>query len=118
MATLVCSACTVPAGQTHAADNTGYSGSTGTDTKNRVTGEYIVTLKPGHKLPAIREVYSAYKITSLKKIGPDRYLIHLQPDPGPEPVKTQGLSSDAIKSVQPNFIYSINPPRKLPFKSH
>ncbi len=78
-------------------------------TGNRVSGQYIVSLKKGVSTKTLTDVFNKFGIRSIKNLSNSRYLITLEQDPGPEIIAKQGATSSKIEYVQPNYIYRTMP---------
>ena len=79
-------------------------------TENRLSGQYIVTLKEGTSAEILNEVFKQYGIKSIQDLSRGRYLITLEQDPGPEALANQAATVSDIEEVQPNYIYRTMPP--------
>jgi len=79
-------------------------------TENRVSGQYLVTLKEGGSAETLTEVFKQYGIISIQDLSRGRYLITLEQDPGPEAIVSQAATASDIEQVQPNYLYRTMPP--------
>ncbi len=84
--------------------------------EDRVTGEYIITVEEGIDRDNIYGLFTDHTIVSLEKIKNNIFLIRLENDPGPEKIRNKYIGLDAIKDIQPNYKYSIDPPDKKMIK--
>jgi hypothetical protein len=73
--------------------------------QQRVTGEYIVTLRQGADEAAVRELFSAFDVQELSTIGGQQRLLKVRKDPGSAVMQSKAAESPAIEAIQPNFIY-------------
>ena len=83
------------------------------DDQDRVIGEYLIKLKLGCGEDAIKKVMNDFKVCEIEIILDRLYKIKLQNDPGPEKISKIAKESECIEYAEPNYIYRINPPKKL-----
>lgn len=67
----------------------------------RVAQEYLLRLSPGHSIKNFVDFYGIYLI---KELGPDLYLVRIDPDPGPQAVSRRFLGAAGLVYIEPNVI--------------
>ena len=72
---------------------------------DRVAGEYIVTVQAGGDEVLLRRLYATYGVRDIAELGPHRFLVKLERDPGLDEIRRAGLASGQVSAVQPNFVY-------------
>lgn len=75
----------------------------------RVPGEYLVTLAARADVKAIADVYGRYGIKGIKKLAGNVFLVTLTEDPGPAAMEKLREGNASIRTVEPNFVYRIQP---------
>lgn len=73
--------------------------------RQRVPGEYLVTVRSGTDERRIRDLYADYSVVGLRRVRDDLFLVRLAKDPGLEAVSARGRSSSDVTAVQPNYVY-------------
>ena len=71
---------------------------------NRVSGEYIVFVKQGTHPDTLKDIFENYTVIAIKDLGRGRFWIKLKIDPGPPVIEQEGMKTDIIKHIQPNYI--------------
>ena len=75
--------------------------------KNRVIGEYIITVKEGTTEEFLIKYFSSLEVSNVKKIHDNIFLIKLGIDPGPEKIRSDYLDNERIIDIQPNYEYQL-----------
>ena len=83
------------------------------DDRDRVIGEYLIKLKPDFGEADIKKVMNDFEVYQIEIIADRLYKIKLKNDPGPEKISKIAKESVCIEYAEPNYIYRINPPKKL-----
>ena len=81
--------------------------------RNRVKGEYLIKLKPDCGEDVIKKIMNDFAVEEIKIIGDRLYKVKLNNDPGPEKISKIAKKSECIEYAEPNYIYRINPPKKI-----
>lgn len=79
--------------------------------QDRVPGEYLVSVQKSGNEASIRKVFAQYSVRAVQKVSDNLFLLKIEKDPGPDVVKRKGERSNRIRSVQPNFVYRLDPPK-------
>ena len=75
---------------------------------NTVKGEYLVTVNEGSNDAIISQAFSDYKVTSVRHIRKNTYLLKIENDPGIDVLKEIVDKSAFLIRIQPNYKYKIN----------
>lgn len=73
--------------------------------QTRVPGEYLVTIAPSAESKAVSDVFGRFGIKAMKNIAPNRFLVTLSEDPGPEALEKLRTGDTRIEAIQPNYVY-------------
>lgn len=73
------------------------------DPKDKIPGEYIITLQPGADPGRIEAIYRDLGVSGVQDLGRGRYLIRLAKDPGTDAVLDTGYAAGAVEAAQPNY---------------
>ncbi len=76
---------------------------------NRVAGEYLVQADPALDASALRSRFRAYGVQGVTALGPGRWQVRLERDPGPAVLAELAAGDPAIHIVQPNYRYRQQP---------
>ena len=86
------------------------------DETKRVIGEYIITVTEKTDIEYLYTIFASYKVIIIKSIRENIFLIKLEKDPGIEIMRSEFIGKNDIIDIQPNYEYSIKPPKKKEFK--
>jgi hypothetical protein len=78
----------------------------------RVQGEYLVTTGDDPGPEAVARAMSGLSVTGTRRLDPGLYQVNLEPDPGPDAVRRKVEEARPGWRVQPNYVYSVDPPGK------
>ncbi len=74
---------------------------------DRVPGEYLVLADPALDADALRARLAPYTVRAIRPLGPGRWQVRLEPDPGPAALA--GALPEGLLSIQPNYRYRTQP---------
>lgn len=80
--------------------------------RNRIVGEYVVTVKEGVGETYLYNLFLPNSISTINNIHENIYLIKLENDPGPTEIKRLFFDNGNILNIQPNYKYEIEPTKK------
>lgn len=76
-------------------------------TGDRMPGEYLVLADPALDADALRARLAPYAVRAIRPLGPGRWQVRLEPDPGP--AAFAGALPEGLLRIQPNYRYRTQP---------
>lgn len=70
-----------------------------------IPGEYLITVTAGAGEALVRERFGPLGIARLQALGPNLFLVKLEPDPGLPALEQVRAQDGRVTAVQPNYAY-------------